>query len=74
MIYRRIRTACGSEVLEPLSEIEQAIYKRNKRNKKRKSDREEEVSAYIAGLFLLEQSFSLLLRGLFLDTPDKKCN
>ena len=50
MIYRRIRTACGSEVLEPLSEIEQAIYKRNKRNKKRKRSREEEVSAYIAGL------------------------
>lgn len=50
MIYRRIRTACGSEVLEPLSEIEQAIYKRNKRNKKRKRSREEEVSAYMAGL------------------------
>ena len=50
MIYRRIYTACGSEVLEPLSEIEQAIYKRNKRNKKRKRSREEEVSAYIAGL------------------------
>ena len=53
MIYRRIRTACGSEVLEPLSEIEQAIYKRNKRNKKRKRSREEEVSAYIAGLFFI---------------------
>ena len=50
MIYRRIHTACGSEVLEPLSEIEQAIYKRNKRNKKRKRSREEEVSAYMAGL------------------------
>lgn len=50
MVYRRIRTACGSEVLEPLSEIEQAIYKRNKRNKKRKRSREEEVSAYMAGL------------------------
>ena len=50
MIYRRIHTACGSEILEPLSEIEQAIYKRNKRNKKRKRNREEEVSAYIAGL------------------------
>ena len=50
MIYRRIHTACGSEVLEPLSEIEQAIYKRNKRNKKRKRSREEEVCAYMAGL------------------------
>ena len=50
MVYRRIRTACGSEVLEPLSEIEQAIYKRNKRNKKRKRSREEEVNAYMAGL------------------------
>lgn len=50
MVYRRIHTSCGSEILEPLSEIEQAIYKRNKRNKKRKRSREEEVSAYIAGL------------------------
>lgn len=50
MIYRKIHTACGSEILEPLSEIEQAIYKRNKRNKKQKRNREEEVSAYIAGL------------------------
>ena len=53
MVYRRIRTACGSEVLEPLSEIEQAIYKRNKQNKKQKRNREEEVSAYIAGLLFL---------------------
>ena len=50
MVYRRIQTACGSEVLEPLSASEQSIYKRNKQNKKRKSDREEEVSAYIAVL------------------------
>ena len=50
MVYRRIHTACGSEVLEPLSASEYAIYRRNKRNKKRKRSREEEVSAYIAGL------------------------
>ena len=50
MVYRRIHTACGSEVLEPLSASEYAIYKRNKRNKKRKRSREEKVSAYIAGL------------------------
>ena len=50
MVYRRIHTACGSEVLEPLSEVEQAIYRRDQKNKKLKSDREEEVSAYIAGL------------------------
>lgn len=50
MVYRRIHTACGSEILEPLSEIEQAIYRRDQKNKKRKSDREEEVSAYIAVL------------------------
>lgn len=53
MVYRRIHTACGSEVLEPLSEIEQAIYRRDRKNKKRKSDRKEEVSAYIAGLLFI---------------------
>ena len=53
MVYRRIHAACGSEVLEPLSEIEQAIYRRDRKNKKRKSDRKEEVSAYIAGLLFI---------------------
>lgn len=43
MIYRRIHTACGSEILEPLSEIERAIYngtsgiKSGKETEKKKS-------------------------------------
>lgn len=66
MVYRRIHTACGSEVLEPLSEIEQAIYKRNKRNKKRKRSREEEVGAYMAGLlFLGTIIFFVIAWGIF---------
>lgn len=57
MIYRKITTACGTEVLQPLSEQEQTAYYRNKRNKKKKEDRESEVGAWIGSMLMVGTAF-----------------
>lgn len=51
MVYRKITTYRGNDILEKLSEEETAAYYRNKERQKRKENRETEVGAWV-GSFL----------------------
>ena len=50
MVYRKITTYRGNDILEKLSEEETAAYYRNKKNRKKKEDRETEVGAWVGSL------------------------
>lgn len=50
MVYRKITTYRGNDILEKLSEEETAAYYRNKERRKRKEDRETEVGAWVGSL------------------------
>ena len=53
MVYRKIATCCGNDILEKLTEEETAVYYRNRRNRKRKEDREAEVGAWIGSALMV---------------------
>ena len=53
MVYRKITTHCGNDILEKLSEEETAVYYREKRNQNIKEDRKAEVGAYVGSLFIV---------------------
>ena len=61
MVYRKITSACGTEVLQPLSEQEQVAYYRNKRNRKKKEDRESEVGAWIGSMLMCGTFFLFII-------------
>lgn len=61
MVYRKITTTCGTEVLQPLSEQERAAYYRNKRNRKKKEDRESEVGAWIGSMLMYGTFFFFII-------------
>ena len=50
MVYRKITTYHGNDILEKLSEEETAAYYRNKERRKRKENREAEVGAWTGSL------------------------
>ena len=50
MVYRKIATHNGNDILEKLSEEETAAYYRNKECRKRKENRETEVGAWVGSL------------------------
>lgn len=50
MVYRKITTYRGNDILEKLSEEETVAYYRNKERRKRKEDRETEVGAWVGSL------------------------
>lgn len=50
MVYRKIATCYGNDILEKLTEEETAAYYRNKKNRKKKEDREAEVGAWIGSM------------------------
>ena len=50
MVYRKIATHNGNDILEKLSEEEIAAYYRNKERQKRKENRETEVGAWVGSL------------------------
>ena len=64
MVYRKIYTACGTEVLQPLSEQEQAVYYRNKQNRKKKEDRESVVGAWIGSMLMCGTFFFFIITYL----------
>ena len=69
MIYRKIGTHNGNDILQPLSEPETAVYYSKKRNRKRKEDRQNTVSAYIGGFLMVLIIFlmpviSVLMAGI----------
>ena len=53
MVYRKIATCCGNDILEKLTKEETAAYYRNKKNRKRKEDREAEVGAWIGSAMMV---------------------
>ncbi len=59
MIYRKIATHNGNDILQPLTEAETAVYYSKKRNKKQKEDRQNTVAAYIGGFVMVLIIFSM---------------
>ena len=59
MVYRKVCTYAGNDILEKLTEEETAVYYRNKRNRKKKEDKETTVSAYIGGFLMALIIFSM---------------
>ena len=50
MVYRKIATHQGNDILEKLSEEETDAYYRNKERQRRKENRETEVGAWVGSL------------------------
>ena len=67
MVYRKIATCYGNDILEKLTEEETAVYYRNKRNRKKKEDRKAEVGAWIGSMVMVGSLFffciSWIIRG-----------
>ena len=61
MVYRKIATHNGNDILEKLSEEETAVYYRNKRNRKKKEDRKAEVGAWLGSMVMV--GFIFLMFG-----------
>ena len=57
MIYRKICTYAGNDILEKLTEEETAVYYRNKQNRKKKEDRKAEVGAWIGSMIMAGSFF-----------------
>lgn len=69
MVYRKIGTHNGNDILQPLSEPETAVYYSKKRNKRQKEDRQNTVAAYIGGFLMVLIIFlmpviSVLMAGI----------
>ena len=69
MVYKKITTYSGNDILQPLSESETAVYYSKKRNKRQKEDRQNTVSAYIGGFLMaliifLMPIVSILMAGI----------
>lgn len=56
MVYRKIATYQGNDILEKLTESEQYEFDRRRKNRKRKENRETEVGAWI-GSFIAVSFF-----------------
>lgn len=60
MVYRKIATCYGNDILEKLTEEETAAYYRNKRNRKKKEDRQAEVGAWIGSMVMVGFFFLMI--------------
>lgn len=67
MIYRKIATHNGNDILQPLSEAETVVYYSKKRNQKQKEDRQNTVSAYIGGFVMVLIIFSMPVISILMD-------
>lgn len=61
MVYRKITTYHGNDILEKLSEEETAAYYRNKERRKRKENRESEVGAWIGSMLMCGTFFLFII-------------
>ena len=61
MVYRKIATCYGNDILEKLTEEETAAYYRNKRNRKKKEDRKAEVGAWIGSMVMVGTFFCFIV-------------
>lgn len=57
MVYRKIATCCGNDILERLTKEETVAYYRNKKNQKKKEDRKAEVGAWIGSMVMAGSFF-----------------
>lgn len=57
MVYRKVCTHAGNDILEKLTEEETAVYYRNKQNRKKKEDRKAEVGAWIGSMIMAGSFF-----------------
>lgn len=69
MVYKKITTHNGNDILQPLSEPETAVYYSKKRNKRQKEDRQNTVAACIGGFLMVLIIFlmpviSILMAGI----------
>ena len=65
MTYRKIYTYEGNDILERLTAEEQAVLDRKRRNRKKKEDREAEVSAWIGSIIAVGW-FLLMMIGWYI--------
>ena len=61
MVYRKIATCYGNDILEKLTEEETAVYYRNKKNRKKKEDRKAEVGAWIGSMVMVGTFFCFIV-------------
>lgn len=67
--YRKVCTYAGNDILEKLTESEQAVLDRKRRNRKRKEDRQATISAYVfcalaGAVFFVMPVISILMAGI----------
>ena len=53
MVYRKVCTHAGNDILEKLTEEEMAVYYRDRKNRKKKEDREAEVGAWLGSAMMV---------------------
>lgn len=53
MVYRKVCTHAGNDILEKLTEEEMAAYYRDRKNRKKKEDREAEVGAWLGSAMMV---------------------
>ena len=53
MLYRKIATHCGNDIIERVTIEEQTAYYRQKQNRRKKQERETKVGTYEALLFTI---------------------
>lgn len=61
MVYRKIATCYGNDILEKLTEEEIAAYYRNQRNRKKKEDRKAEVGAWLGSMVMVGTFFFFIV-------------
>ena len=61
MTYRKICTYAGNDILERLTAEEQAVLDRERRNRKKKEDRKNEVGAWIGSFMMAGYFFFILI-------------
>lgn len=61
MVYRKIATCYGNDILEKLTEEETAAYYRNQRNRKKKKDRKAEVGAWLGSMVMVGTFFFFIV-------------
>lgn len=61
MVYRKIATCYGNDILEKLTEEETAAYYRNQRNRKKKEDRKAEVGAWLGSMVMVGTFFFFIV-------------
>ncbi|MBM6685415.1 hypothetical protein H9X90_05275 [Faecalicatena contorta] len=66
MVYRKIATCNGNDILERLSEEELAAYHREKKNQKRKWERKTKVGGLGAGIIGIAFPIILIIIDLFI--------